>query len=91
MFSNFARLVFPFVLLSIRAFSQNAPTPKLDKLASDFIADIGKDDREKVFVQTDKWIYAAGEDIWLRAYCIGSVSHSVTRTNGRRSIGMEIS
>jgi hypothetical protein len=53
--------------------------PQLDTLASGFIKYIGKDDKEKVFVQTDKSIYSAGDDVWLRAYCIGSLSHKVMR------------
>src|ERR1700728_4262822 len=74
-----ACLVFLFLLLGGRAFCQNATMPQLDTLASGFIKYIGKDDKEKVFVQTDKSIYSAGDDVWLRAYCIGSLSHKVMR------------
>jgi hypothetical protein len=72
-------LIFLFSLSNAVAFSQNALIPRLDTLASDFINGIRRKDTEKVFVQTDKWFYAAGEDIWLRVYCIGSLSHKVMR------------
>lgn len=72
-------LVFIFLLSHGVAFSQNAWIPRLDTLVSDFITSVRRKDKEKIFVQTDKWFYAAGEDIWLRAYCIGSLSHKVMR------------
>jgi hypothetical protein len=67
-----------FLLLSIGALSQNVLIPKLGLLASDFTNSI-RDDKERVFVQTNKWFYTAGEDIWLRAYCINALSHKVMR------------
>ncbi|HLY70493.1 MAG TPA: hypothetical protein VKR53_12245 [Puia sp.] len=67
-----------FLLLNIVARSQNVLIPKLASLASDFTKSI-RVDKEKFFVQTNKWYYTAGEDIWLRAYCINALSHQVMR------------
>ena len=73
------RLILLILITGARAFCQNTPINHLDTLAADFIQHIGKGDKERIFVQTDKWIYSAGDDIWLRAYCIGSLSHRVMR------------
>jgi hypothetical protein len=74
-----ARLIFLFLIIGAPAFCQNTPITHLDTLAADFIRQIGRDDKEMIFVQTDKWVYSAGDEIWLRAYCIGSLSHKVMR------------
>jgi hypothetical protein len=70
-------VIFLFSLLSSGAFGQDALIPRLDTLALEFIKSIRKEDKEKIFVQTNKEFYAAGEDIWLRAYCLGALSLKV--------------
>jgi TonB-dependent Receptor Plug Domain len=56
-------------------FSQTADANNVDTLAGNFIKHLQHNNREKIFVQTDKWFYTAGETIWLKAYCINAFSH----------------
>ena len=48
---------------------------KVDTLAGSFIRELRQDTKEKIFVQTNKWFYTAGEELWLKAYIINSLSH----------------
>jgi len=68
-----------FSLSNILVFGQNALMPKLDTLAGNFIKSITVNEKEKVLVQTNKWYYYAGEDIWLRAYCLSALPHKALR------------
>jgi hypothetical protein len=58
-----------------KAFGQIPSESVLDTLTGVFIGSINDADREKVFVQTDRWNYLAGDDVWLRAWCIGNLTH----------------
>ena len=48
---------------------------EVDTIAGQLIKSIRKDKSEKVIVQTNKWYYAAGEDLWLKAWVINNVSN----------------
>ncbi len=37
---------------------------------------------EKVYVQTDKPYYSAGEDIWFKGYVVNAITHTPTDLNG---------
>ncbi|HLX92559.1 MAG TPA: Plug domain-containing protein [Puia sp.] len=67
--------------LSTLAQGQNLLTTKFHSLIGAFLEKIDSDDREKVIVQTDKSFYFAGEDIWLRAYCVNAFSHKISRNS----------
>jgi hypothetical protein len=54
--------------------SQNYEVANLDKLAARFITYIRSDNKEKINIVTDKIFYAAGESIWLKAWCVDSLS-----------------
>ena len=45
-----------------------------DSLAGRFIKELRTDTREKLFVQTNKWFYIAGEEIWLKAWIVNALS-----------------
>ncbi|HET6256309.1 MAG TPA: Plug domain-containing protein [Puia sp.] len=47
----------------------------LDDLAGKFIKYVRADRKEKVIVLTDKPFYSAGETIWLKAWCLDSLSN----------------
>ncbi len=47
----------------------------VDTIAGELIKAIQKDKSEKVIVQTNKWYYTAGEDLWLKAWIINNVSN----------------
>jgi hypothetical protein len=47
----------------------------VDTIAGELIKAIRKDKSEKVIVQTNKWYYTAGEDLWLKAWIINNVSN----------------
>ena len=52
----------------------NGQSP-LDDLAGKFVKYVRTDRKEKVIVLTDKPFYAAGESIWLKAWCLDSLSN----------------
>ena len=70
------RLIPVFLLLT---FSQTdalkAQKVGLDLLAGQFVKHIRSGNKEKIFVQTDKIFYAAGEKIWFKAYCLEALSN----------------
>jgi hypothetical protein len=70
-----ALLVIILSSLIAGAFGQSQFEPVVDTLAHDLIRSIHDSDQEKIFIQTDRWSYDAGDDIWLKAYCIGAFSH----------------
>ena len=47
----------------------------MDDLAGKFVKYVRADRKEKVIVLTDKSFYAAGESIWLKAWCLDSLSN----------------
>ena len=47
----------------------------VDTIAGEFVKAIRKDRSEKVTVETNKWYYSAGEDIWLKAWVTNKVSN----------------
>src|SRR5579862_469279 len=56
------------------ALGQNYEVANLDKLAARFITYIRSDNKEKITVVTDKIFYAAGESVFLKAWCVDSLS-----------------
>jgi TonB-dependent SusC/RagA subfamily outer membrane receptor len=47
----------------------------LDLLAGRFIKYVRSDKKEKIIVLTDKEFYRAGETVWLKAWCLDSLSN----------------
>jgi len=46
-----------------------------DSLAGRFISDLRASTTEKLFVQTNKNIFVAGEELWFKAWIVNSLSH----------------
>ena len=46
-----------------------------DSLAGRFISDVRAGTTEKIFVQTNKNIFVAGEELWFKAWIVNSLSH----------------
>ncbi len=61
------------ILISSNVFAQNIS--KVDSIAGNLIKAIRKDKSEKIVVQTNKWYYSAGEDMWLKAWVFNNVSN----------------
>ncbi len=70
------KIVF-IILLTLCGVYTNAQSfiSDVDSIAGQFVKAIRKDKRELVMVQTNKWYYSAGEDLWLKAWVINKVSH----------------
>src|ERR1700680_3581337 len=68
-----------FLLIATKAFNQNTQVLGIDSLAGQFIKNLRTDKSVKLFVQTDKWFYIAGEEIRFRAFCINALSHRISR------------
>lgn len=62
-----------FILFATQLFSQ--AVTKVDSIAGELVKAIRKDKTEKVIVQTNKWYYTAGEDMWLKAWVFNNVSN----------------
>ncbi|HEY4936573.1 MAG TPA: TonB-dependent receptor plug domain-containing protein [Puia sp.] len=60
-------------------FSQENASGTLDNLAGNFIRNLRKNPEEKIFVNTDKWFYSAGETIWFKVYDLNALSHRPIR------------
>ncbi len=65
-------------LMNTNLYSQLATDGGLDSLASRFMRSLQADTREKIFVQTSKSYYIAGEDLWFKAYCLNAVTHRIS-------------
>mgnify|MGYP006189216017 CR=1 FL=1 len=67
------------LLLSILLFGYFATAQKnienTDSLAGRFISDVRAGTTEKLFVQTNKNIFVAGEELWFKAWILNSLSH----------------
>lgn len=48
---------------------------RIDSLAGRFIKNLRKEYSEKLLVQTNKNIFVAGEDLWMKAWVINHLSH----------------
>ena len=72
--------LFIFLLFfSIISSSKNKIEPAFDqKITSRFDFQWIKMPQEKVYLQTDKPYYSAGEDIWLKAYLVNAATHKAT-------------
>ncbi len=70
----FKKLLLPifclFAFIAIQAQSIN----QVDSIAGHLIKAIQKDKAESIQVQTNKWYYAAGEDLWFKAWVTNMVS-----------------
>ncbi|HEY4156153.1 MAG TPA: hypothetical protein VGM24_12015, partial [Puia sp.] len=74
----YKRVIFFFIgLTGLSAYGQTVA--RLDSISQHFIESRRSEAGEKIFLQTDKWYYAAGEDIWFRAYCMNAISHKPSR------------
>ena len=62
-----------FVSLCFQLFAQTTST--VDSIAGELVKAIRKDKTEKIVVQTNKWYYTAGEDMWLKAWVFNNVSN----------------
>jgi hypothetical protein len=62
---------FAFAMLWAKADGQAG----LDSLAGRFVKYVRSDNTEKVLILTDKAFYSAGETIWLKAWCLDSLSN----------------
>ncbi len=62
------------VLVSAFACAQAQGINQVDTIAGQLIKAIQKDKSEVINVQTNKWYYAAGEDLWFKAWVTNKVS-----------------
>ena len=50
-------------------------TEYTDSLAGKFISALRTNNKEKILLQTNKWYYVAGEDLWMKALVVNELSH----------------
>jgi TonB-dependent Receptor Plug Domain len=60
-----------FIVVAIRVDGQAS----MDSLAGHFMRYVKSDNTEKVFILTDKAFYGTGETMWLKAWCLASLSN----------------
>jgi TonB-dependent SusC/RagA subfamily outer membrane receptor len=68
-------MIAAFILLSLVQNIHSQQSIDLDLLAGRFIKYIRSDKKEKIIVLTDKEFYRAGETVWLKAWCLDSLSN----------------
>ena len=66
-----------FISFLFLALLSNAQTniENTDSLAGRFITDLRAGTTEKIFAQTNKNIFVAGEELWFKAWIVNSLSH----------------
>ncbi len=71
---KFSTVFLSLLFIGGSIYSQQTQTILIDHLAGNFIKSLRKNPREKVFVDTDKWFYAAGETVWFKVYSFDALS-----------------
>jgi len=61
--------------------AQSAAYNVVDSIAGHFIKSIAKFDKEKVILQTDRKVYAAGEKIWFKAFLVHTLNNRLDTTS----------
>lgn len=72
------RLFFSILFLTFTGLIHAAKSPEmnfLSKLYKTFATERSSNPQEKVYLQTDKPYYNAGEDIWFKGYLVNGTSH----------------
>lgn len=64
-----------FILLATNIVSAQTNIENTDSLAGRFISDLRAGTTEKIFAQTNKNIFVAGEELWFKAWILNSLSH----------------
>ncbi|MEY4052557.1 MAG: hypothetical protein RIR64_1542 [Bacteroidota bacterium] len=70
----FKKFSLSFVLLFVFLITQAQSINQVDTIAGNLIKAIQMDKSESIQVQTNKWYYAAGEDLWFKAWVTNKVS-----------------
>ena len=63
------------ILFATNIISAQTNIENTDSLAGRFISDLRAGTTEKIFAQTNKNIFAAGEELWFKAWILNSLSH----------------
>lgn len=82
---NYKRLLPCLFALSIFLFYTAFTLPDddpLDKIIAQLDKWLGQHPQEKVYLQTDKPYYAAGDDIWFKAYVVLNGEHKLSALSG---------
>ncbi|MES1221089.1 MAG: TonB-dependent receptor plug domain-containing protein [Bacteroidota bacterium] len=67
-------LLLLLIVAGNNAFSQLSQISEIDGLSGSLISKIRSSASERIFVQTDKTIYNAGEKLWFKAYCLSTLT-----------------
>jgi hypothetical protein len=70
----YKKIILPLVLICSFAWSEAQSVNQVDTIAGQLIKAIQKDKSETIQVHTNKWYYAAGEDLWFKAWVTNKVS-----------------
>ena len=62
------------LLITINSYAQQN-IERIDSLAGRFIKNLRREYSEKLLVQTNKNVFVAGEDLWMKAWVINHLSH----------------
>lgn len=67
-----------FVIQAAFLFGQNSPAYILDSTAGKLIADIRAAEKEQAYLVSDKSVYVPGENIWVKAFLLKSISQNIS-------------
>jgi len=75
--------ILPFVFLLVPAFclAQGSNVSDVESIAAPLIKNLRQSNKEKVFIYSDKKIYAPGESIWFKAFVVDSLNNRITYKN----------
>lgn len=81
-------MILAVIFIIVTAFTIEQPTDLVKKISSRFLLKLATYPQEKVYLQTDKPHYVAGEKVWFRAYLLNAITH--TFSNQSRYVYVEL-
>ncbi len=70
-----SKLFLFFLMVPFITQAQNSEHSNIDALAKDFLKYLSSFDKEKIQLQTDRQIYAAGETVYFKAFLVDSMTN----------------
>lgn len=72
---------FVFIIIPCFCLAQNSGTENVDSIAASLITKLRQTDKDRIFLQTDKKVYAEGETVWFKVFIVDSINNRVTYKN----------
>ncbi len=70
--------LFILILIPVCTIAQEKSNDDINTIVKKLMTNLRSGSREKIFLQTDKQVYGAGETIWFKAYLVDSLNNRLT-------------